>query len=110
MQFYSLMFQNVLSIAAVAHGNIAVIAANQYLRAFRYNVPVAVYAGIGSCFCAAVTNRLDFFNVIGDLEKPHASREHSLSGVRTSLYAGGVVLRYGDRRDLCADDALVRLL
>ena len=62
MQFDDLMFTDAADVAAVAHGDVAVVAAKQDLGAFGDDVAFAVDPGVDSGLGAAVADGLDLLD------------------------------------------------
>ena len=75
VEFDFLVFPDAPDIALVAHGNIAVIAAQNHLSAFGDDVAIAINTGIDGCLGTAVTDGFDFLNGIGDFHQPQAAGE-----------------------------------
>ena len=73
-------------IAAVTHGNVALVAADQDLLALRDNAAVHD-AGIDRRLCAAVADRFDFLDAVGQLEEALAAREELRPEVRSQAEA-----------------------
>ena len=68
------MFPDAVYIAAVAHGDVAVIAAQNHLGTFGDDVAV-IDTGIDGGFCAAVAHSFDFLNAVGDFHQPAGAGE-----------------------------------
>ena len=75
----------------VAHSDVRVIAADQYLATGGHDVAVAVDTGIDGCFAAAGADGFDFGNRVGNLKETAATGEEMCQKVGTESKA-----HYGD--------------
>ena len=95
MKFDLFVFFNALDIAAVAHSNISIVAAQQHLVALGNDIAVTD-TGINNGLCAAITNGLDLLNGIGDLHQPLRSGEQLCLEIspQTEAHNGDVIIIY----------------
>lgn len=70
-----LMLANALQVAAVAHGDISIVAAQHHLCAFGNDMAIAIDTGIDGSLRAAVAHRLDLLDHVRQFHQPVRSRE-----------------------------------
>ena len=75
MQFDFLMCLDAPHVAAVAHGDVAVVAADHDLIALGDDVALAADARVDGRLCAAVADGFDLLDVVRHLEQPQAAGE-----------------------------------
>lgn len=81
------MFSNVILIAFMTHGDIAVVAAEEDLAALGDDVAVRVDAGVDGRLAAAVADGLDLGDGVRQLEQPQAAGEQARAEVRPQAEA-----------------------
>ena len=59
--------------ASAAHGNVSVVAADAYLRAFRYDFSAVVHPRVDGRLCSAGADRLDLADGLGNFKQPLAA-------------------------------------
>ena len=85
-----LVIPDALDITAVAHGDVAVVAAQHHLGAFGDDVTV-VDTGIDGGLCAAVAHGLDLFDGIGQFHQPAGTGEQMGLEIRTQTETQRIV-------------------
>ena len=71
------MLPDATDIAAVAHGDVRIVATQHHLGTFGDDVAVTIDTGIDGGLAAAIADGLDLLDLIGQLHQPHRAGEQA---------------------------------